>query len=411
MRIIDLTLKDLKQLLRDWRPALFLLIMPIGFTLMLGFLFGGFNPGGEVDPRLPVGFLDQDKSSYSPYLIALLEDSEVIRLVMDEEASLDHLRKQMGDGDLAGVVVIPIGYADGLTSGDLVKLRLVVDPEGTSAMTIQNDVLVAANRLSSAVLAARLSVEAYESLETFSTEADRQAYFDAALEKSLAAWENPPIQTKTTQTGVITVEENNEDVMGGNAFIHTSPAMMAQFSIAGLIGAATILVEERKSRSLQRLLTTPISKVEILIGHYLAMFTMIFAQLFILIAFGQLFLRLDYLPHWEATLVLVVATSMCVAGLGLLIGALAKTQESAVSLSLIPMFVFSGLGGAWVPLEYTGEIVQTIGHFTPLAWVMDGFNNILARGQGLESIWLPAGALLGFTLLWFALAVWRFKFE
>jgi ABC-2 type transport system permease protein len=411
MRIIDLTLKDIKQLLRDWRPALFLLIMPIGFTLMLGFLFGGFNPGGEVDPRLPVGFLDQDDGSYSPYLIALLEDSEVIRLVIDEDASLDRLRKQMGDGDLAGVVVIPEGYGDGLLSGELVKIQVIVEPEAISGTTVQNSVLVAANRLSSAVLAARLSVEAYEHLEAFSAETDRQEYFDSALEKSLAAWENPPIQTKNTQTGAVTVEENDEETMFDNAFIHSSPAMMAQFSIAGLIGAATILVEERKSRSLQRLLTTPISKAEILIGHYLAMFIMIFAQLFILIAFGQLFLKLNYLSHWEATLVLAVATSMCVAGLGLLIGALAKTQEGVIPLSLIPMFVFSGLGGAWVPLEYTGETVQTIGHFTPLAWVMDGFKNILARGQGLESIWLPAVVLLSFALLWFVLAVWRFKFE
>jgi ABC-2 type transport system permease protein len=159
------------------------------------------------------------------------------------------------------------------------------------------------------------------------------------------------------------------------------------------------------------LLTTPISKAEILIGHYLAMFIMIFAQLFLLIAFGQLFLRLDYLPYWEATLVLAVATSLCVAGLGLLIGALAKTQESVIPLSLIPMFVFSGLGGAWVPLEFTSGTVQTIGHLTPLAWVMDGFKNILARGQGLESIWLPASVLVAFALLWFVLAVWRFKFE
>jgi len=36
MRILDLTIKDLKQLTRDWRSAVFLLVMPIAFTLMFG---------------------------------------------------------------------------------------------------------------------------------------------------------------------------------------------------------------------------------------------------------------------------------------------------------------------------------------------------------------------------------------
>jgi ABC-2 type transport system permease protein len=411
MRIIDLTLKDLKQLTRDWRSALFLLAMPIVFTLMFGFMFGGFNPSGEVDPRLPVGFLDQDQGSYSPTLVTLLEDSEVIRLVMDEDASLDDFRNQMGDDDLAGIIVLSEGYTDGLISGELVRVRVIVDPESTSALTIQHDVLVAVNRLSTVVLTARLSVDAYEQLGVFANELARQTYFDAAINKALLSWEDPPIQTKNTQTGAVVVEEDEEGTMWDNAFIQTSPAMMAQFSIAGLLGAATILVEERKSRSLQRLLTTPISKAGILIGHFLAMFIMIFAQIFLLIAFGQLFLQLDYLGQWEATLVLAVATSMSVAGLGLLIGALAKTQENAIVLSLVPMFVLSGLGGAWVPLEFTSETVQTIGHFTPVAWVMDGFKTILARGQGLETVWLPAVVLLGFSALWFVLAVWWFRFE
>jgi ABC-2 type transport system permease protein len=75
------------------------------------------------------------------------------------------------------------------------------------------------------------------------------------------------------------------------------------------------------------------------------------------------------------------------------------------------MFILSGLGGAWVPLEFTNETFQTIGHFTPLAWAMDGFQNIIIRGMGVDSVLLPSLILLGFALLCFCLAVWRFRFE
>jgi hypothetical protein len=59
MRVLDITLKDLTQIVRDWRAATFLLAMPIAFTLMFGFMFGGFS-AGETDPRIPVAFLDPD---------------------------------------------------------------------------------------------------------------------------------------------------------------------------------------------------------------------------------------------------------------------------------------------------------------------------------------------------------------
>jgi len=65
------------------------------------------------------------------------------------------------------------------------------------------------------------------------------------------------------------------------------------------------------------------------------------------------------------------------------------------------------LGGAWVPLEVTGETFAAIGHVSPVAWAMDGFKNVIIRGFGLESVWVPCLALAGYALVFFILAVWR----
>jgi ABC-2 type transport system permease protein len=89
----------------------------------------------------------------------------------------------------------------------------------------------------------------------------------------------------------------------------------------------------------------------------------------------------------------------------------AKSDQQVVVFSLIPMFVLAGLGGAWVPLEFTPKTIQLIGHLTPVAWVMDGFKDILIRGAGFYEILLPVLVLLGFTIVCLGLAVWRFKFE
>jgi ABC-2 type transport system permease protein len=229
-----------------------------------------------------------------------------------------------------------------------------------------------------------------------------RAPFRYAFDQTIAAWEDPPIKvTETTSTAIQKADNQNAGLA------HTSPGMMLQFAIAGLLTAAQVIVTERKSRTLQRLLTTSARRVHILLGHFLAIFSLIFGQFIVLIAFGQFILKVDYLRVPAATLLVAFCAALCISALGLLIGVLARTEEQAIAFSLIPMFVLSGLGGAWVPLEVTGATFQAIGHISPVAWAMDGFKNISVRGFGLESVLVPAAALTGYAVAFFILAAWR----
>ena len=51
MRILTLAGKDLKQLFQNKQTAIFLLLMPVLFTTMFGFMFGGFSAGDQEDTR------------------------------------------------------------------------------------------------------------------------------------------------------------------------------------------------------------------------------------------------------------------------------------------------------------------------------------------------------------------------
>ena len=408
MRMIDLALKDLTQLVRDWKAAMFLVIMPIAFTLFFGFLFSGTS--GEEDPRLQVGFLDQDGGSVlSIHLLALLETSDVIRPLVLEDESVDNAEKKVGDQELVAAVIVPAGYSEQALrqaqGGENMRLTVIVDADTAAGSTAQSGVQTAVARLRGAVQAAQLSAKA---LVAQGGTAD-EAFLRQALDKAVEAWSEAPLTVTATQSGVITEEE--EQAATANPYAQSSPGMMVQFSIAGLIGAANILVLERKSRSLQRLLTTAISRVEIILGHFLTMFVMIFLQLALLIGFGQIALGLNYAREPLATLLLMVTMSLWSASLGLLIGVLAKTEDQVIIFAMIPMFILSGLGGAWMPLEFTGPAFQTVGHLLPTAWAMDGIQNIIVRGLGLNSVLLPAGIMLAYAVAFFSLAVWRFRFE
>lgn len=235
--------------------------------------------------------------------------------------------------------------------------------------------------------------------------ADRSP-FDYTFEQSLSAWQQPPISVQDSTSSKIK-KKDNSPISTAN----TSPGMMLQFAIAGLSVSAQVIVNERKTRCLQRLLTTATARLHILLGHYLAIFALIFSQFLLLIAFAQVILKLDYLAEPVATLLVALAAALCIAALGLLIGTLAKTEEQAIIFSIVPMFILAGLGGAWVPLEVTSPAFQAVGHFSPVAWAMDGFKSIVSRGLGLASVLLPAGVLVGYALLFFGLAAWRFQFS
>lgn len=407
MRALDLAGKDLRQMLRDWKTALFLVIMPIVFTLLFGFAFGGLG-GGEQDARLPVGFLSANGASTpdAERLQALLEASQIVRLDVLRGRSTEWAQSQVRDGRLAGVVLVPAGYAlDGSSS----QVELIVDEGAAAGSTVRAEVQAAVYRLLGAHQAARLSAQAYDTTVGFAGDTAREAFLDEGLAAAIAAWQELPVGVIESESGA--VDTGEESAVMESGFGHTSPSMMVQFSIAGLIGAATILMLERRSRALRRLLTTAITRLEIILGHYLAMVAVILAQLVLLAAFGQFALRVDYLREPLASGLVILATALWTAALGLLIGSLAKNDDQVVIFSLIPMFVLAGMGGAWVPLEFTGKTFQTIGRLLPTAWAMDGFENIVIRGLGLDSVLLGVGIMVGYAVVLFGLSVWRFRFE
>jgi ABC-2 type transport system permease protein len=314
---------------------------------------------------------------------------------MDEQAgrSSSDFKKLVEDGNLAAAVIIPPGYSQSILSGTPLKMIVLVDSANPSAATVQNAILASESRLLSAVHTAQIIAKT----------TGNPANFNPALNEALGSWQDPPVQITSDTSEAIKSPDNQAMSMA-----HSSPAMMLQFAIAGLLSAATAIVNERKNHSLQRLLTTATSRLQILLGHYLAIFMMILVQFVLLIAFGQMVLKVDYLRIPQATLLVTIAAAACISGLGLLIGILAKSNEQATIFALIPMFVLSGLGGAWVPLEITGATFQAIGHLSPVAWAMDGFQNIASRGLTFDSVLLPAAALVGYALLFFSLAAWWF---
>ena len=410
MRWIDLALKDLKQVVRDWKSALFLVVMPVLFTLFFGLVLNPVLSGDQGDARLPVGVINQDPAGAAgASLVRLLEGSSVIRPHLLEGGEITRASQMVTDGDLAAVLAIPAGYSDGLMGDQAASVEVIADQSTPSGNTASTAVETVVNRLRGAVETAHISAEAYAGQVGFEGEAARRAYLSEALDQAVAAWSDPPLSVQVELATGNAGRENTTASISG--FIQSSSGMIVQFAIFGLITSAMILVLERKTGVLQRMLTTPIRRAEVIGGHLLAMFLVVFVQETILVILGQYAFGVDYFRQPWAVLVMMVALALWAASLGLLIGAISKKEDQVIVLSLVAMFIFAAMGGAWFPLEVTGKTFAAIGHVMPTAWAIDGFQNIVMRGLGFTSVLLPAAMLMLYTLAFFALAVWRFKFE
>jgi ABC-2 type transport system permease protein len=405
MRVIDLAFKDLTQILRERKMLLFMLLMPIVFTAFMGFAMS--RPASTDDPRLPVGFVTQDQAgSLSQNLATLLQESKTIRPAPLTGDAAARATEQVRQGKLAAALIVPAGFSEKALAGETVKLTLIADETTTAGQTVRQAVQAIVVRVLSAAQIGRISVERIQAIQPFADEPARQAAWSEAVTQANAAWQKPTLTV--AMEAARPAQSNQQSSLG---FAQSSPGMIVMFAIFGLMTSASVLVVERKSKTLQRLLTTSLSRAGIIAGHLLAMFMLVLMQVALLVAVGQLGFGVDYAREPLAVLVVAVALALWVASLGLFIGAVTQTDDQAVLWSLIAMFVFSGLGGAWFPLEFTGGAFATVGHLMPSAWAMDGFQNIIVRGLGLNSVLLPAGILLVYAAGFFGLAVWRFRFE
>jgi ABC-2 type transport system permease protein len=400
MRILDLAIKDLSQIFRDKRVLLFLVAMPIVFTLFMGFAYkSGKDNDAAKDNRIPLGWVNNDpEGNVSKQLFEMLSNSDAVKLVELTPAAVD---ESVRKGEVAGALVVPVGYSDQVWAGKDAQLTLVADTNSAQGQSIFQSLRTPVTQLMSAMEIARLSAEtvgkpndASELTETFASASKAWSEADSA---SLVKVE-------------LAVRDNFlGEWYGDNPYNQASPGILVQFAIMSLVTSGQILVQERKSRTLQRMMSTSMRAWEIIAGHTLAMFGVVFFQIALLVVFGQLAVSADYMNAPLGTLLVSVSLSLWVAAMGLLIGTLAKDDSQVVLFALMAMFILSALGGTWFPLEVSSGAFALIGKLMPSAWAMSGYQNILIRGLGLESVWMPTLMLLAYALGFFVLAVWRFR--
>jgi ABC-2 type transport system permease protein len=173
---------------------------------------------------------------------------------------------------------------------------------------------------------------------------------------------------------------------------------------------ASSFIKEKNDGTFQRILAAPLSKGALITGKLLPYYIINLIQIILMFAVGVIFfdLRLGNLP---ALILISLALAAAANGLGLLVATIGKTEAQVNGLSVMLAITLSALGGMMVPAFVMPDFMRKLAQFTPHAWALSGYHDVIVRGMGLWDVIAETGVLAGFAGAFFLLALWRFRFD
>ena len=384
MKAFAIARTNLIRFFKDRSSIFQTFVLPVVLILLLGGASGGSS--------LPkVGFVAAEPDALVTQLQEGLAGTGSFELV--EFDSRDDAVRAVERGELQGVLIVPNGYEATLRSGANAELEFVgkaSDQLGGAGAIVESVVTQQATLLR----AARFAEE-----RGFAT-------FDVAL---LAAEElqttMPPVAVEVSSTG-------EPWKLGGlGQFDVAAQTMLILFMFMTTLLGASAIVQSRRLGVTQRMLSTPTAARTVILGEGLSRFIIGLIQG----AFIFLGTWLVFDVAWGAPLAavtIVVIFAVVSSGAAMLLGALVNNDQQAGSIGVVLGLGLAALGGAMYPLavlEVLSDTVYRVAHVTPHAWALEAFEELTAFGGGFGDVALFLAILVGYALVFYALAIWRLK--
>lgn len=419
--------KDLKILYRDRGQLAVLFLLPLVLALFMGGAHATtrdlITTSGESRLSIKVRIVNEDQGPYGAQVEEVLRDIQPLQV--SRSRSDDIADRLVADGEAAAAIIIPADFSASLDSNQPTRVRLIKDPtqqaQAQAVAGILNEVLTE--------LSVRAEIEygiqaVYHKTGVLEG-ADPKVARAAQAQTMGVIWtavqeirQNPAIAVERED---VTKEERLLPLSGVvfGCFMPMFATMFAFFMVGFM---AESILKEKEAGSIRRLLAAPIHPAAIITGKMLAFMGVVFLQMLVLFGICRLFFAMPLGDSPLALFTLTLALSLAATGLGMLVGSFAQTSKQAGSIGMLLGFVLFFASGL---LSYSFSITGTVfelglpsegfsfylSRLTPHAHAFEGYLELILQGAGLLDILPNILALLGFALVFFLLAMWRFKFD
>lgn len=356
-RLWTLIRKEFIQLFRDRLLAPFVLLGPLTELLLIA-----WSTSQGID-HLPTVVLDLDHSAASRALVTTMANSETFDPYY--VASLDEVTADISSGRAMAAWVIPRGFqAQLLDENSTAPVELVVD--GADVMAAQTAVEVGEG-----VAAAFGQDFAMQPTATASS----------PLEMSLRVW-------------------FNEELKDSNFMIPSELGFIAA-AIAAMV-ASMMIARERELGTLEQLMVTPISTIELVVGKSILAITLGYTEFLLMLGAVVWFFDVPMRGSLGLLMVIALVYMLVELGWGLMISAVAHSQMQALLIAFAVIMVMVIFSGYAFPVETMPPFMRTIANIFPLKHWLIIFRSILLKGAGIDVFWREMLAVLGLGTLIYA---------
>jgi ABC-2 type transport system permease protein len=177
------------------------------------------------------------------------------------------------------------------------------------------------------------------------------------------------------------------------------------------------MIRDRKLGVFRRLLSFPVSRVDLLLGKVLPFYVINVLQFCVMFSVGLWLLPLltgiaqpiDF--NVIALFAVTLAAAMASTGYGLMVSCLARTEEQASAFGALSVVVLAIIGGVMIPRFAMPVLMQKFSIVSPFYWGLTAYQDVILRGAAWAEIAKSLGVLFAFALVCTLIAAARFRWS
>lgn len=356
--IPPLVRKEFRQIRRDTRSLILLLVLPAALLLLYGFAL-------NFDFRnIPIAVVDQDRTPAAREFLRLVTATEYLALA----AELDDPRKAddlLDRERVRAVIIVPEGFGRALATGGEARVQVLADgsnPTGAStAIGYLN--------------AIALGVSAGWTAEALERRGVRAPAVPVTAEPRI--WFNPELRSA----------------------LFLVPGLMA-FILMGILVVSTAfaVVREKERGTMEQIMVSPVRPHELVLGKTIPYAAVSLVSSHLVLILGAVLFRVPIRGSYPLLLLVIILFLLGGLGQGILISIVTRTQQVAFIASalttLLPTFILSGF---IFPIRNMPGWVQAVTYLIPARYFLTALRAIMLKGAGLAAFWEQAALLAAFA--------------
>ncbi|MEM8998056.1 MAG: ABC transporter permease, partial [Acidobacteriota bacterium] len=179
--------------------------------------------------------------------------------------------------------------------------------------------------------------------------------------------------------------------------------MFLMFAVAG---RSSMLLDERESGVLGRLLAARVGLVRLLFGHWLFLTALGAAQVLVMFTWAALFFGLELFAPRQLTgfLLTTAAASAAASAFGLLLSSLCRTRAQLSGVAVVVILTLAAVGGNMFPAFLMPEGLQAAGRLTFNQWALTAYQKIFWYERPVSDLAPQLGGLLAAAAAFFGAA-------